>query len=484
MPLHTQPRPVSPLHTAFVADTVIQIQWSPVFNATKYEVAIGWDSAFVLPTVQTFSATQATIAIRRSTLPYVNTELTAFWKVRALTGDNSASVWSEVWRFTMAKPKILPPILQNQIQDKQLVATSAYLVEDRIELESRIWRVDDGRQGTSGYVFFNPNIPLDTLAQFTPQNLEYSVESDQPSVVSARIVEADSTVIYDSFRRFRPTLYYKVGEKANSFCQLALITLTAKNSFGWSSQCLFQIFPRRPIGETNNPTSVRRPSGLTIVGKDQNQFINLGQIPINQSTTLSFAVLKNNLSTIATLHFPATKGVEFTTSRNGLWQQSLRIDWKEGEPKPDSIWVRYTPPSIGQNLSIVRSETPTDSCAELYSVRFLQFEAIAVQPQPYSYRTPVGIRSEDKRLRANIDLSYTNPATNEALFRLNLPKPSKVKLTVYTLLGKVIETLTNGELLDGQYTFAWTTNSFPSGVYGYRLEVNNEMQAGFINVVH
>ncbi|MDD5360890.1 MAG: T9SS type A sorting domain-containing protein [Ignavibacteria bacterium] len=47
---------------------------------------------------------------------------------------------------------------------------------------------------------------------------------------------------------------------------------------------------------------------------------------------------------------------------------------------------------------------------------------------------------------------------------------ANVKLTVYNVLGKRIETLVNGYLTANRYEISWDASPFPGGVYFYRLE--------------
>jgi len=59
-----------------------------------------------------------------------------------------------------------------------------------------------------------------------------------------------------------------------------------------------------------------------------------------------------------------------------------------------------------------------------------------------------------------------NPSTN---IRYNIPKNSFLRLVVYDLLGKEIETLVNEEQSAGTYEVTFNAVQYPSGVYYYKL---------------
>ncbi len=79
---------------------------------------------------------------------------------------------------------------------------------------------------------------------------------------------------------------------------------------------------------------------------------------------------------------------------------------------------------------------------------------------------------------------FPNPTSGDATFALNLSKAAHVKLTIFTVLGNTLQTLADNTLSVGQHRFVWQSLGLPSGVYGYRLEVNGgAVQSGFVSVV-
>lgn len=71
-----------------------------------------------------------------------------------------------------------------------------------------------------------------------------------------------------------------------------------------------------------------------------------------------------------------------------------------------------------------------------------------------------------------VSQNYPNPFNPATKLKFQLPKSGQVKLTVFDVLGKELETLVNEELLAGTYEYEWNGISRPSGVYFYRLEAS------------
>ncbi len=66
-----------------------------------------------------------------------------------------------------------------------------------------------------------------------------------------------------------------------------------------------------------------------------------------------------------------------------------------------------------------------------------------------------------------------NPITN---IKFDVPKKSFVKLLIYDLLGREVETLVNEVLNTGSYQTDWNASEYPSGVYFYRIQTEDFVQ--------
>ena len=75
---------------------------------------------------------------------------------------------------------------------------------------------------------------------------------------------------------------------------------------------------------------------------------------------------------------------------------------------------------------------------------------------------------KDYRLYQN----YPNPFNPSTTIIFELPKSSKVRIVIYDILGREVNTLLNEKLSAGSYEVDWNATSFPSGLYFYKIETN------------
>jgi hypothetical protein len=91
------------------------------------------------------------------------------------------------------------------------------------------------------------------------------------------------------------------------------------------------------------------------------------------------------------------------------------------------------------------------------------------------FDTIVGIQNIGSEIPNKFELyqNYPNPFNPVTNIKFDLPKSGLVKLSVYNILGKEIETLYNGILSAGKYKMDFNASSYPSGVYFYRIETGD-----------
>lgn len=69
--------------------------------------------------------------------------------------------------------------------------------------------------------------------------------------------------------------------------------------------------------------------------------------------------------------------------------------------------------------------------------------------------------------------NYPNPFNPETNIKFAVPKLANVRLAVYDLLGREVESLVNKQLTPGTYEVNWNAAKFSSGIYMYRLVTND-----------
>lgn len=90
----------------------------------------------------------------------------------------------------------------------------------------------------------------------------------------------------------------------------------------------------------------------------------------------------------------------------------------------------------------------------------------------------IGLNNTGTEIPQEFSLSqnYPNPFNPATKIRFELPKSSRVKLSVYDITGKEIEILVSEKLGAGGYEYDWNGINLPSGVYFYKLTADNFVQ--------
>jgi hypothetical protein len=86
--------------------------------------------------------------------------------------------------------------------------------------------------------------------------------------------------------------------------------------------------------------------------------------------------------------------------------------------------------------------------------------------------TTTGIIGNNGNIPKEFSLSqnYPNPFNPTTNIKFDIPKNSFVKIKIYDILGKEVETLVNKELTAGSYSVDWNGTPYSSGIYFYRFE--------------
>ena len=91
----------------------------------------------------------------------------------------------------------------------------------------------------------------------------------------------------------------------------------------------------------------------------------------------------------------------------------------------------------------------------------------------YSVQSPVDVReSPSVPIHINLQQNYPNPFNPTTTISYQLPKSSFVKLTIYDVSGRLIETLVDEKKNAGYYSIQWDASQFSSGVYIYRIQAD------------
>ena len=102
----------------------------------------------------------------------------------------------------------------------------------------------------------------------------------------------------------------------------------------------------------------------------------------------------------------------------------------------------------------------------------IEGQLILYKPNPFA---SVEILSSEVPSNFNLEQNYPNPFNPSTKIKFDLSKSSNVKLAVYDVQGKLVQTLVEGNLTAGSYQTEWTAKNNPTGIYFYRLETDGNV---------
>jgi len=73
----------------------------------------------------------------------------------------------------------------------------------------------------------------------------------------------------------------------------------------------------------------------------------------------------------------------------------------------------------------------------------------------------------------SLEQNYPNPFNPSTTIRYQLPQDGLVTLKIYDILGREVTTLVNEEKTKGRYEINFNASNLASGVYLYRIKVND-----------
>ena len=82
-------------------------------------------------------------------------------------------------------------------------------------------------------------------------------------------------------------------------------------------------------------------------------------------------------------------------------------------------------------------------------------------------------RNEQLPAKFELFQNYPNPFNSKTIIKLTVPEPSKVILSIYSVLGDKIIDLVNKEFIQGNYQVEFDGSNISSGIYFYQLRTKN-----------
>ena len=80
-------------------------------------------------------------------------------------------------------------------------------------------------------------------------------------------------------------------------------------------------------------------------------------------------------------------------------------------------------------------------------------------------------------LQFGLKQNYPNPFNPKTNIEFSIPKSEFVTLKVYNILGEEVSTLVSARLIAGRYRYDWNASNVASGVYLYRIQAGDYVDA-------
>ncbi|MCX7798413.1 MAG: T9SS type A sorting domain-containing protein [Melioribacter sp.] len=85
----------------------------------------------------------------------------------------------------------------------------------------------------------------------------------------------------------------------------------------------------------------------------------------------------------------------------------------------------------------------------------------------------VDVQQENKFTTYELSQNYPNPFNPETTIEFTLPVSSKIRLSLYDLLGREVKILASGDYNVGRHQVKVNASDLASGIYFYKLQANN-----------
>ena len=183
-------------------------------------------------------------------------------------------------------------------------------------------------------------------------------------------------------------------------------------------------------------------------------------------------VLKTNLSKLGATGLPVyisefdlgnvgNTGTADDAQQLQLYKKIFPILWKHPAVKGITLWG-YLQDQMWQATCFLVNADGTSRPAFQWLVQYIK-------------ANPTDVKNEVSGLPNNFELlqNYPNPFNPTTTINYNIAKETNVKLEVFDVLGRHVQTLVNQKQTAGRYNVEFNASKLTSGVYIYRLEAGS-----------
>jgi len=101
-------------------------------------------------------------------------------------------------------------------------------------------------------------------------------------------------------------------------------------------------------------------------------------------------------------------------------------------------------------------------------------DSVAVDKISRTGEILVGVKDVTKPADFTLSQNYSNPFNSITTIGFAVREPQHVKLQIFDLTGRLIETLVDGFKEAGNWDVKWNADNYCSGIYIYRLQYGDK----------
>jgi len=132
-----------------------------------------------------------------------------------------------------------------------------------------------------------------------------------------------------------------------------------------------------------------------------------------------------------------------------------------------TVWTQQAVSTIGNVVCVQTDFRPADNTLVVATHGRGSFQTVITEP------ISVGQISSEVPSSYSLKQNYPNPFNSSSNLKFEIANLGDVKLVVYDILGKTVQTLVNERLQPGTYEVRFDGSTLNSGVYFYRLQSGN-----------
>lgn len=315
---------------------------------------------------------------------------------------------------------------------------------------------------TTGYKWYYSNTPLDSLNNPISSLRTYQIDSfsavtNYQGLPANRVMSKSGLLSIGQPTPYTDTLYYNFqGTNASSYLNFLgiLDSLTILDSTliefirsldGWYSTYRF--------AQTVN-------TNYTILSRDTTIQIDSTNFPIRVSST-GRRLNDQSITTVNGTYLAKKFIISFIISY-GISIPPFPTVYVPVVTRPDTVY-------IASDVWIVKDIVPSvnvDLTGIGIPISFFIPGAVRELTNPSSSISQSGGNVPGS---FSLEQNFPNPFNPSTRINFSVPFRSAIRMEVYNNLGKIVATLVNEELNDGNYTVNFSGESLPSGVYYYTL---------------